>query len=70
VASVPGGGTLPGVTIDSFGVAVGGDRRAALRRWSPPVIARVEDDRTLLDLRTVDPADDAVLTQALDAATT
>ena len=63
--SVPGGGSAPGVTIPSWGVAVGGDRTAALRAHEPPVIARVADGRTVLDLRTVDPADDAVLADAL-----
>ncbi len=64
-ASVPGGGTLPGVEIPSAGVAVAGDRTAELRAWSPPVIARVEDDRTILDLRTVEPDDDEVVVAAL-----
>jgi hypothetical protein len=29
------------------------------------VIARVDDDRTILDLRTVDPADDPLIAAAL-----
>ena len=65
--AVPGGGTLPGVEIPSVGVALDGDHRAALRDADPPVVARVEDGRTLLDLRTVDPADDAHLGRALRA---
>ena len=65
--SVPGGGSAPGVTIPSWGIAVDGDRTAALRAHEPPVIARVADGRTVLDLRTVDPADDAVLRSALAA---
>jgi L-seryl-tRNA(Ser) seleniumtransferase len=63
--AVPGGGTLPGVTIASYGVTVMGDHRDALRRCRPPIVARVEDDRTLLDLRTVDPAHDATVAAAL-----
>ncbi len=63
--SVPGGGSAPGVTIPSAGVAVDGDRSAELRRHDPPVIARVVDGRTLLDLRSVDPEDDAVVAAAL-----
>ena len=58
MASVPGGGTLPGVEIDSFGVVVDGDHTAALRAGTPPIIARVSDHRTWLDLRTVAPDDD------------
>ncbi len=63
--AVPGGGTLPGVMFPSYGVALDGDHRAALRHLQPPIIARVQDDRTLCDLRTVDPADDARLVTAL-----
>jgi L-seryl-tRNA(Ser) seleniumtransferase len=65
-ASVTGGGTVPGVEIPSAGVALEGDLTAALRAREPkPVIARVDDDRTVLDLRTVDPADDHVIASAL-----
>ena len=65
-ASVTGGGTVPGVEIPSAGVAVDGDITAALRSAEPkPVIARVEDDRTVLDLRTIDPADDHRVAEAL-----
>lgn len=67
--SVPGGGSLPGVEIDSFGVAVDGDVTAALRASDPPVVARVEGGRTILDLRTVDPHDDAVLADAVRSCT-
>jgi L-seryl-tRNA(Ser) seleniumtransferase len=65
-ASVTGGGTLPGVEIPSAGIALKGDVTAALRAATPkPVIARVDDDRTILDLRTVDPADDRLLAAAI-----
>jgi L-seryl-tRNA(Ser) seleniumtransferase len=65
-ASVTGGGTLPGVEIPSVGVALDRDVTATLRAARPkPVIARVDDDRTILDLRTVDPADDAALGTAI-----
>ena len=63
--AVPGGGTLPGVTFASVGVAVPGDRTAHLRRHEPPIVARVEADRTILDMRTIDPADDAFVAHAL-----
>jgi len=65
--AVTGGGTLPGVAIPSAGVAVEGDRTAALRAWDPPVLARVDGGRTVCDLRAVDPADDAVVASALRA---
>jgi L-seryl-tRNA(Ser) seleniumtransferase len=61
-ASVTGGGTLPGVEIPSVGLALAGDRTARLRAAEPkPIIARVVDDRTILDLRAVDPSDDPLL---------
>lgn len=65
--STPGGGTLPGVEIPSAGVALDGDHRATLRERDHPVIARVADGRTIVDLRTVDPADDGELAAALRA---
>ena len=63
--AVPGGGTLPGITIPSVGIAVDGDRTAALRLANPPIVARVDANRTILDLRTVDPADDDLIVHAL-----
>jgi L-seryl-tRNA(Ser) seleniumtransferase len=56
--SVPGGGTLPGVEIESVGHARPGDHLDALRAATPPNIGRVHDGETILDLRTVDPAAD------------
>jgi len=63
--SVTGGGTLPGVTLPSAGVALPGDWAAPLRAADLPVIARVEDGRTICDLRTVLDAQDAALGTAL-----
>ena len=63
--AVPGAGSAPGATIPSFGVRVAGDRLAALARPRPPVIARARDGATVLDLRAVEPADDAVIVDAL-----
>jgi L-seryl-tRNA(Ser) seleniumtransferase len=62
--SVPGAGSAPGVTIPSSGIALDGDRTARLRAHDPPVIARVVDGRTVLDLRTVSPEQDAILRAA------
>ncbi len=64
-ASVPGGGTLPSVEIPSVGVALDGDHVAALRAHKTPVIARVVDGRTILDLRTVEPDDDPFVAAAV-----
>jgi L-seryl-tRNA(Ser) seleniumtransferase len=66
--ALPGAGSLPGVAIPSAGVAVAGDHLAALRAAEPPVVGRVRDGRTILDLRTVEPTDDTYLASALRAA--
>ena len=63
--ALPGAGSAPGATMPSYGLVVDGDHLDRLRALDPPVIARARDSRTHLDLRTVDPADDALLTQAL-----
>jgi L-seryl-tRNA(Ser) seleniumtransferase len=63
--SVPGAGSAPGVTIPSCGVVLDGDHLAALRSQATPIVARVREGRTYLDLRSVDPGEDAVLTAAL-----
>ena len=69
--SVIGGGTTPGSTIPSYALALRHDNTseaqvlALLRRQDPPVIARVAEDRVLLDLRTVDPEHDQLLLDLL-----
>ena len=65
--ALPGAGSAPGVTMPSFGIALRGDHLAALRAHATPVIARVRDGRTYIDLRSVDPADDAIVIAALRA---
>ncbi len=66
--SVPGGGTLPTVTIASHGLRIDGDVSDALRGRDRPVVARVEHGATWLDLRTVEEADDAELGAAVSGA--
>lgn len=63
--ALPGAGSAPGVGMPSVGVALVGDHLAALRANEPPVIARARDGRTVLDLRSVDPYDDAVLREVM-----
>ena len=63
--SLPGAGSAPGITIKSVGLVIDGDHLVALRNYQPPIIARVKDRSTMIDLRTVDPSDDAVLIEAL-----
>ena len=66
-----GGGAFPTARIPSVTVSIGGDVVAIerkLRLGEIPVIARIEDGRLLLDMRTIDPDDDATLTALLRAA--
>ena len=65
LTSVPGGGTLPTVEIPSAGIALDGDRSPELRGSDPPIIARVHEQRTLLDLRTVEPGHDDLVAAAV-----
>jgi L-seryl-tRNA(Ser) seleniumtransferase len=71
--AVAGGGSAPGADIASFALSiVHATRNAAeidraLRDREVPVIARVEDQRVLVDLRTVDPLHDDELVAALTA---
>ncbi len=66
--ALPGAGSAPGVTMPSAGVVIDGNLLDELRRHRLPVIARSRDDRTSLDLRSVDPADDSAIVAALLAA--
>ena len=65
VDSLVGAGSAPGSTIASFGIALNGDYRDALRHHSIPVIARTFDKVTYLDMRSVSPADDHIVVAAL-----
>jgi L-seryl-tRNA(Ser) seleniumtransferase len=69
MVAIAGAGSLPGLDIPSAGIAVDGDVTSALRAHEPPVIARTRDDRTLVDLRTVDAADDPVVAKAVNQCT-
>ena len=68
MTSAVGGGSLPGETLESVGLRVVGAGRRRLRRGSAPAIrrssARVEAGAVWLDLRTIDPAEDAALAGA------
>lgn len=63
--ALPGAGSAPGAEMPSVGVSVAGDHLLELRTGDPPVIARVRDGATLLDLRSVEPDDDQHLIAAL-----
>jgi L-seryl-tRNA(Ser) seleniumtransferase len=69
--SVIGGGAAPSAVLPTRLIAVNhadlsaDELSARLRAYTPPIIARVEDGRVLLDLRTVFPEQDANLATAL-----
>jgi L-seryl-tRNA(Ser) seleniumtransferase len=69
--SMIGGGSTPGQSVPTYVIAIAGgaaalDRR--LRKANPPVIARVENDRLLIDLRTVFPEEEEELAAAFAPA--
>ena len=69
--SVIGGGSAPGAVLPTKLLAIRGEGLSAdelaerLRRNDPAIIARVEDGRVLLDLRTVFPEQDEKIAEAL-----
>jgi L-seryl-tRNA(Ser) seleniumtransferase len=72
--SMVGGGSLPEESLPTALLALPGDSldldalSRRLRLVKPPVIARIERDRLLLDPRTVDPRDDDTLISTLKSA--
>ncbi len=69
--SVIGGGAAPSSVLRTRLIALTHKRfsadelAAGLRKSEPPIIARVEDGRVLLDLRTVFPNQDAIVSDAI-----
>lgn len=65
--STLGGGTTPGAGFPSFGLSLAGGQRLLdrLRDGAPPVIGCLEENQVILDLRTVFPAEDALLERVL-----
>ena len=72
--STVGGGSAPGSALPTALVAIvtkglsAAALESRLREGHPPLIARIEDDQVLIDLRTVSPDDDASLTATVAAA--
>jgi L-seryl-tRNA(Ser) seleniumtransferase len=67
--STVGGGSLPGETLPTVVISVESaesvDRQAKLfREQSPPIIGRIEDDKFVLDLRTIFPHQDELVIKA------
>ena len=73
-ASRPGGGSLPAVELPTSLVEVTPRRITAaqlaerLRHGAPPLVGRVQHDGLLLDLRTIDPKEEAPLVRVMREA--
>jgi L-seryl-tRNA(Ser) seleniumtransferase len=68
--SLAGGGATPQQSIPTWLIAIECDAvaaEAALRAADPPIIARIQDEKLVLDLRTVFPIEEDELAAALDA---
>jgi len=69
LSGVVGGGAAPGVPFASYGVRIRGPQATnlatRLREQDPPIVARVEDDSVLLDVRTIDPADESLVAESV-----
>lgn len=69
--SATGGGAAPGVELETALIAVSHAKKSAvtleqaLRLSDPPVIARIVDDKIVIDLRTVAPEDEPALADVL-----
>jgi L-seryl-tRNA(Ser) seleniumtransferase len=66
--AVVGGGGAPGVELSSWALALPERVAERLRAGDPPVVARVQAGRCLVDPRCVDPADTPMLLAALRRA--
>jgi L-seryl-tRNA(Ser) seleniumtransferase len=72
--STIGGGSAPGATLPTHLVAIDGGSvsadglQRALRAGRPPLIARIDAGRVVLDLRTVPPDQDALVAGLVSSA--
>src|SRR5437016_314803 len=73
--SLVGGGSAPEAFVPSWGVALEvpglseGELERRLRNSNPPVIARVEEGRVVLDFRTIFPAEEEELLRIAEETT-
>jgi L-seryl-tRNA(Ser) seleniumtransferase len=70
-----GGGAAPDAEVKTWVIAVASKSASAesiltaLRKSRPPIIARISEDRVLIDLRTVAPEEESLVERALSEAT-
>ena len=71
-SSVIGGGSTPAQALPTCLIAIEHEHATALERrlraGDPPVVARIEDGRLLIDLRTVLPEEESLLVRAVVSA--
>ncbi len=71
--SRPGGGSYPNLKLPTCCITIRPKAMSVsslekrLRQGTPPVMGRIEDDRYIIDPRTIQPGQDALLLQTLDA---
>ena len=71
--SAVGGGSAPTSPLRTVLISVKDEARSpnqiedALRKWQPPILVRIVNDRVVIDLRTVAQAEEAQLEQALES---
>ena len=72
--SLIGGGTAPNATLPTYLLTITSNHHSpeelqtSLRSQSPPVITRIENDRLMLDMRTVFPEEEADVARAIENA--
>ena len=70
--SKPGGGSLPTTELDTWLVVIEGhsmsaaEMAARLRQCDPPVIIRIQDDKVIIDPRTIQAGEEKIIAKAMD----
>jgi len=73
-SSAVGGGSAPGLGLPTVLLAIQSEGQSAsateawLRTLDPPIVARIENDRVVMDLRTVLPEQDEILVRLLEVS--
>mgnify|MGYP001301395945 CR=1 FL=1 len=71
LSSKIGGGTLPEINLDSYGVTINSEQYTSkelkdlLRKMNPPIITRIEDEQVLMDFRTISENEEDIVLKKL-----
>jgi len=73
IKSTVGGGSCPLAEQDSYGIIVHSGKRSSavdkcLRNAATPVVARIIDDKVVLDIRTIDEQEYTIVCEAVEGA--